>query len=145
MADPTWYTPVCDRVLAKMQMWFQLYERGEESASRKWVTMNARVVDRVTMYAHRLKFKPLEIDHLIRLLDALCEHKELAEDFRKVRNGMQRGRLHPGGEYEVVLNFYKADVAEILDVLMRAKSGNLKTLDQVVKEQTESGKGMFEV
>lgn len=145
MADPTWYLPVCDIVLAKVQRWLTHYERGDESASRKYVTMNARLIDMPTKYAHRMKFKPIEIDHLIRLMDALCEHKELVEDFRKVRAGMQRGRLHPGGYYEVVLNFYKQDVAEILEALIRAKTGKLKTLEQVTKENTESGKGMFEV
>ena len=143
--DATWFVPVCDAVMAKVQHWLNAYERGEESADRKFVTMNGRIVDRVTMYAHKLLLKPLEVDHLVRLLNALAEHQELTADFRKVRAGMMRGRLHPGGFYEVTLNFYKQDVAEILDVLKRAKSGKLKTLDQLVKERTDEGKGVFEV
>jgi hypothetical protein len=143
--DPTWYRPVCDILLAKMQRWFDMYERGDEAASRKFVTMNGRIVDKVTMYAHRMQFKPLEIDHLIRLLHALAEHQELTIDFTKVRHGMKYGRLYPGGFYEVTLNFYKQDIAEILDVLQRAKSGKLKTVSDVAKEQAESGKGAFEL
>lgn len=143
--DPTWYVPVCDRVLAKVQLWFDIYDRGDESASRKWITMNARIVDRTTMYAHRIKWKATELDHLIRLLDALAEHQELTSDFKRVREGLHHGRLLPNGEREVVLNFYKADVAEVLDVLRRAKSGKLLTLDQTAQKQTEAGKGMFEI
>ena len=52
--DPTWYRPVCDILLAKMQRWFDMYERGDEAASRKFVTMNGRIVNKVTMYAHRM-------------------------------------------------------------------------------------------
>jgi hypothetical protein len=142
--DPTWYRPVCDILLAKMQRWFDMYERGDEAASRKFVTMNGRIVDKVTMYAHRMQFKPLEIDHLVRLLHALAEHQELAADFRKVRDGWHRGHLLPGGERVLTLNFYKQDIAEILDVLIRAKTQR-KTVAETAKEQAESGKGAFEL
>lgn len=143
--DPTWYTPVCDHVLTKVTRWFQMYERGEEAASRKYVTINGRVVDRVTRYAHRLRFKRVEIDHLVRILDALLETPELVEDFKKVQANLTRGRLIPGGEYEVVLNFYKEDIAEIINALRRAKTGKLKTIEQVANEQADAGKGMFEL
>jgi hypothetical protein len=145
MADPTWYVPVCDRILAKIQLWHDLYDRGEEAASRKWMTPNARIVDRTVKFGHRLKFKTQEIDHLVRILDALAEHKELADDFRRVRAGMKQGRLHPGGEYEIKLAFYKEDLVEILDALRRSKSGKYKTLTQVAEEHAKTGKGMFEV
>jgi hypothetical protein len=143
--DPTWYTPVCDVLLAKISRWLELYERGDESASRPFVTLNGRVVDRVTMYAHRIRFKTQEIDHLVRLLHALAEHQELTSDFTRVRQGMTKLKLVPGGEYEVPLNFYKQDVMEILDVLVRAKTGRLKTVEQTAKEQADAGKGMFEL
>jgi precorrin isomerase len=144
VADATWYRPVCDVVLAKIERWHKMYERGDESADRDYVTMNARVVKVVTMYAHRLRFKKNELDHLVRIMDALCEHKQLVADFMKVRDGLIRGRLVPGGEHEVVLNFYKQDIEEILDALRRAKTGKLKTMEQVAKEQADAGKGMFE-
>jgi precorrin isomerase len=137
--DIKWYRPVCDTLLAKIQLWLNQYDRGKESATRQWISQNARIVDVVTMRAHTLRFKPLEIDHLIRLLDALAEHKELAADFQAVRDGMHRGRLFPGGDREVILNFYK----EMLDVLIKAKTGK-KTIAEVAKEQSDAGKGMFE-
>ena len=61
------------------------------------------------------------------------------------RQGMTKLKLVPGGEYEVTLNFFKQDVAEILDVLTRARSGKLQTIEQIAVEQKQSGKGMFEV
>ena len=136
---------MCDTLIAKISTWLQMYERGDESASRPFVTLNGRIVDRVTMYAHRIRFKTQEIDHLIRLLHALAEHQELTADFTRVRQGMTKLKLVPGGEYEVTLNFFKQDVAEILDVLTRAKTGRLKTVEQTAKEQADAGKGMFEV
>jgi hypothetical protein len=136
---------MCDTLMAKISTWLQMYERGDESASRPFVTLNGRIVDRVTMYAHRIRFKTQEIDHLVRLLHALAEHQELTADFTKVRQGMTKLKLVPGGEYEIPLNFYKQDVVEILDVLIRAKTGRLKTVEQSAAEQAESGKGMFEV
>ena len=58
---------MCDTLMAKIATWLQMYERGDESASRPFVTLNGRIVDRVTMYAHRIRFKTQEIDHLVRL------------------------------------------------------------------------------
>ena len=136
---------MCYTLMAKIATWLQMYERGDESASRPFVTLNGRIVDRVTMYAHRIRFKTQEIDHLVRLLHALAEHQELTADFARVRKGMTNGRLVPGGEYEVTLNFGKQDVQELLDVLIRAKTGRLKTIEQIATEQTDAGKGMFEV
>lgn len=142
--DPTWYRPVCDVVEAKIKHWFDFYERGEESGSRPWITMNGRIVDRITRYAHKLAFKPFEVDHLVRLLDALAEHPELADDFRTVRKCLANGQPIRNGEYIVTLNFAKADVLEILNVLIRARTGKLKTIEQITTEQTAAGKGIFE-
>ena len=130
---------MCDTLMAKIATWLQMYERGDESASRPFVTLNGRIVDRVTMYAHRIRFKTQEIDHLVRLLHALAEHQELTADFTRVRQGMTKLKLVPGGEYEVTLNFFKQDVAEILDVLTRARSGKLQTIEQIAVEQKQSG------
>src|ERR1035437_2046941 len=102
---------MCDTLMAKIATWLQMYERGDESASRPFVTLNGRIVDRVTMYAYRIRFKTQEIDHLVRLLHALAEHQELTSDFTRVRQGMTKLKLVPGGEYEVTLNFFKQDVA----------------------------------
>ena len=89
---------MCDTLIAKISTWLQMYERGDESASRPFVTLNGRIVDRVTMYAHRIRFKTQEIDHLVRLLHALAEHQELTSDFTRVRQGMTKLKLVPGGE-----------------------------------------------
>jgi hypothetical protein len=143
--DVTWYTPVCDNVLRKIANWYFTYRRGDPAASRPWVNMDGRVVDRVTKYANRIRFKPNELDHLIRILDALAKTRELVDFYRKVRGGLKRGKLLPGGEYEVILDAYIQDVEETLEALVRAKTGRLQSIEDIAKEQMSKGKMPFEV
>jgi hypothetical protein len=145
MADAAWFTPICDNLLKKIWVWYANYFLGKESASRKWMAMNGLIVDRTTKFAHQVRFKPAEIAHLVRILDALAPTRGLVEDFRKVEQGLRRGRLCPGGEYEVTLNFYRADVLEVLQSLIRAKTGRLKTIEDFAKEQGKEGKDIFEL
>ncbi len=143
--DAMWYSPVCDDVLRKVIAWYVHYRRGDPAATRAWVSMDGRVVDRVTRWANRIRFKPNELDHLIRILDALAPTPELVDFFRKVRAGLKSGKLLPGGEYEVILNAYIQDVEETLQALLRAKTGKLKSIQDLVKEQIDQGKSPFEV
>jgi len=138
--DPTWYSPICDSVIQKIYSWYVHYNRGDPSADRPWVNIEGRVVDRITKYAHRIRFKPAELDHLIRILDALATTPELVDYFRFVRNGIRRGKLLPGGEYEIVLNAYKKDVEETLTALIKAKTGRTTDIADTVKKQVEAGK-----
>ncbi len=141
--DTTWYTPVCDDLLRKVANWYLTYRRGDPAASRPWINMSGRTVDRVTKYANRIRFKPNELDHLIRILDALAKTRELVDFYRKVKAGLRRGKLLPGGEYEVILDAYPQDVEETLEALVRAKTGKLKSIDDIAKEQMEQGKMPF--
>jgi hypothetical protein len=143
--DVMWYSPVCDDVLRKIVNWYIHYRRGDPAATRPWVNMDGKVVDRITQWANRIRFKPKELDHLIRILDALAPTPELVVFFRKVRAGLKHGKLLPGGEYEVILNAYIQDVEETLQSLLRAKTGKLKSIQDIVKEQTDKGKSPFEV
>lgn len=140
MADATWFKPICDDVLKKIWNWYCTYETGDPSASRPFVNMEGRTVDRTTRWANRIRFKPKELDHLIRLVDALAKTRELLLFYTKIREGLRRGRLLPGGEYEVVVDAYKQDVEETLSVLVRAKTGKLKTIEDLAKEGMEQGK-----
>jgi hypothetical protein len=145
-SDPTWYTPVCDDVLRKIFMWHSRYNSGDPSATRPFVELNGRVVDKVTRVANRIRFKPNELDHLIRILDALTPTRELVDFYRKIRQNIKsRGHLVAGGEYEVIIDAYLQDAEETLKTLVRAKTGKLKTIDELVKERTEQGKMPFEV
>jgi hypothetical protein len=127
-------------VIRKVFLWHANYKRGDPSASRGWINIEGRVVDKVTKYANRVRFKPAELDHLIRILDALAPTRELVEYFRAVRKGIRRGKLLPGGEYEIVLNAYKQDVEETLNALVKAKTGRTNNIADIVKEQVEQGK-----
>lgn len=141
--DASWYQPICDDVLRKVYRWLCYYHRGDVSASRKWMGMDGRIVDRITKHANVVRFTPTELDHLVRILDALATTRELVDYFRTVRKGIRRGKLMPGGEYEVVLNAYKQDVEETLTVLIRAKTGRTTNLADVAKEQIAAGKPPF--
>ena len=143
--DVMWYSPVCDDILRKVIAWYVHYRRGDPAATRAWVSLDGRVVDKVTRWANRIRFKPNELDHLIRILDALAPTPALVDFFRKVRAGLKCGKLLPGGEYEVILNAYIQDVEETLQALLRAKTGQLKSIEDLVKEQTDQGKSPFEV
>lgn len=143
--DVMWYSPVCDDVLRKVIAWYVHYRRGDPAATRAWVSLDGRVVDKVTRWANRIRFKPNELDHLIRILDALAPTPALVDFFRTVKAGLKRGKLLPGGEYEIILNTYVQDVEETLQALLRAKTGKLQTIEDLVKEQTAQGKSPFEV
>jgi len=138
--DATWYSPVCDDVLRKIYVWYACYSRGDPSATRQWMNLDGRIIDRTTSYANPVRFKPFELDHLIRILDALAPTRELVEYFRRVRKGIRlRGKLLPGGEYEVVLNAYRQDVEETLTALIKAKTGETTNISDTVKERTDKG------
>lgn len=144
-SDVAWYTPVCDDVLRKIANWYITYRRGDPAASRPWVNLDGRVVDKVTKYANRIRFKPNELDHLIRIMDALAKTRELVTFYRKVRASLKRGKFLPGGEYEVILDAYPQDVEETLQALIRAKTRKLRTIEDIAKEQMAKGKTPFEV
>ncbi len=144
-----WFTPVCDIVLRKIAIWWAQYTRGDPSADRPFMSMDGKVIDKITRFANRLKFTDNELGHLVRVLDSVApadplnSERMLVEYFRKIKDGAKRGQLLPGGEREVVLDAYKQDVEEVLRMLVRAKTGELKTMDDFVKEQTETGESPF--
>ena len=144
MPDATWYKPVCDDALRKIFIWYSQYHRGDPSASRPWVNMDGRVIDKVTRYANKVRFKPAELDHIVRILDAITPTRELVDYFRVVQKGLRKGKLLPGGEYEVVLNAYRQDAEETLRSLLRAKTGRITEIADVVKEQVEQGKSPWD-
>ena len=110
------------------------------------MSLNGRVVDKPTRYANRLRFKVNELNHMIRILEAMDVNPELIKFYQKIRSEItKRGRLIPGGEYEVVLDAYHADVEETLKALIKAKTGITVSISDIVKQQQEQGKAPFEV
>jgi hypothetical protein len=144
--DATWAVPVCDDLLRKVIAWYINYEKGDPSADRPYISKNGRVVNKVTRWANRFRFKPNELNHLIRILDALTPTRELVDYFKLVQKGLRNSVLIPGGEYEVVLECHPEDVKETLQTLLYAKTGKPQSLDEVIKQTpVEEGKSPFEV
>ena len=135
-----WFTPVCDTLLQTVAHWLATYERGEVYASRKWLGRDG-VVDRPTCYAHRLAFRPNELQHLLNILTHLTPKSEVLADIGELQAGLRRGRLLPGGKYVVTVAFYKQDIQEIYDALVRARAGETAPLDAPKSD----GKELFEV
>lgn len=143
--DSLWFTPVCDDLLKTVAHWHARYDQGEIESDRKWLNLDGVVIDRPTRYAHRLAFRPVEIQHLLRIMTALAPTSEVTKEITKLHGGLKRGRLLPGGKYLVTVAYWKEDVAEILEALIRAKTGQLETFDQLIKKQKQDGKELFEV
>jgi hypothetical protein len=149
--DLTWYTPVCDTVLKKIYRWGTNYHQGDPSADRPFMNMNGRITDRITRHANVLRFTQNEIDHLVRLLDAVASDDPLSTErllvnhVEGIQAGLKKGKLLPGGEYEIVLDDYLQDVMELFNMLVRAKNGVSKTVGDLAQENIKQGKSPFEL
>lgn len=139
-----WYSPICDRVLTKIVMWLSRYEQGEVAASRPFMTLDGFTVDRPTLYGHKIAWKPVEMQHLVRLIEEVTPKAEYLPDLKKVQANLKHGRLLPGGEYLVTIAFYRQDLLTIYETLMKAKTGVL-TVAETAAKQKDQGKDLFEL
>jgi len=150
-----WFKPVCDDLLGKIHRWWVNYERGEIFSTREWLDREGNKVDKPTRYAYRIPFRPLEIQHLVSILEALAPANSLTKDMKELHESMKhrfinlnlknRPRLLPTGEWMVTLAWYKADIEEVLTLLLEAKSGKSRTIESLTEQQKEQGKDLFEV
>jgi hypothetical protein len=150
-----WFKPVCDDLLGKIHGWWVNYERGEIFSTREWLDREGNKVDKPTRYAYRIPFRPLEVQHLVSILEALAPTNSLTKDMKELHESMKhrfinlnlknRPRLLPTGEWMVTLAWYKADIEEVLTLLLEAKSGKSQTIESLAEQQKEQGKDLFEV
>jgi hypothetical protein len=150
-----WFKPVCDDLLGKIHRWWVNYERGEIFSTREWLDREGNKVDKPTRYAYRIPFRPLEIQHLVSILEALAPTNSLTKDMKELHESMKhrftnlnlknRPRLLPTGVWMVTLAWYKADIEEVLTLLLEAKSGKSQTIESLAERQKEQGKDLFEV
>jgi hypothetical protein len=150
-----WFKPVCDDLLGKIHRWWVNYERGEIFSTREWLDREGNKVDKPTRYAYRIPFRPLEIQHLVSILEALAPANSLTKDMKELHESMKhrfihlnlknRPRLLPTGEWMVTLAWYKADIEEVLTLLLEARSGKSQTIESLAAQQKEQGKDLFEV
>ena len=104
-----WFKPVCDDLLGKIHRWWVNYERGEIFSTREWLDREGNKVDKPTRYAYRIPFRPLEIQHLVSILEALAPTNSLTKDMKELHESMKhrfinlnlknRPRLLPTGEW----------------------------------------------
>ena len=132
-----WYTPVCDNLLRKIGNWYFAYERSDVAATRKWVNPAGRVVYKPGPWANRIPFNPTELDHLIRILETTAKTPGLVDYYKGVKNGLKRGKLIPGEDYEVILNLRVEEVEETLQCLMKAKTGELMPIFDILHYAAE--------
>lgn len=150
-----WFTPVCDDLLKKMARWLAGYEMGEVYSTRDWIAMDGNKVDRPTRYLHRVAFKPVEWQHLTRIMETLAPKNELVKDLKAVEASMQRRftdmpvakrpRLLTNGEWLIPLAYWKQDLEEAVAALLRAKTGQTETMETIAEQQKKDGKELFEV
>jgi hypothetical protein len=149
-----WFRPACDTLLAKIQVWHDKYEKGEVYSTRDWLSPIGSVEKMPTRYLHRVPFHPVEFKHLIAIMKAGEAKNKLTVDLEKIWQSMQmrfsnvpftsRPKWMASGEWLVPMAYYKADVKELVDALLRARDGR-ETLEDLMKSQKEQGKGLFEV
>jgi hypothetical protein len=146
-AKSIWFAGICDRLLVKIQYWYNSYELGEVAATREYCDeITGKIYPKPTVYAVRLPWKLTELDHLSRIVMILRPNTPLSEEIAGLRNIWAKGIMAPSGERILTLIFRKEQVKELLDLLMQAKtSKEVKKVDDVIKEQQEQGKDLFEV
>jgi hypothetical protein len=140
-----WFTPVCEDLLRTLAVVHADYERGEVESTRPWLNLDGVIVDRPTRYAHRVAFKPVELQHLLTIMQMLAPASDVTKEVVKLHAGLRRGRLLPGGKYLVTIAYWKQDLREILEILLRARNGETEPIDQALAKQKQSGKDLFEV
>lgn len=140
-----WFTPVCDDLLRTIAIWYASYERGDVESDRKWLNLDGVIVNRPTRYAHQLTFKPIELVYLVRIMTALAPKSEVTAEVTKLQAGLRRGQLLPGGAYRITVAYWKEDIQEILEALVRAKRGETEPFDLTLEKQKRDGKELFEV
>lgn len=139
-----WFSPICDNVLTKIVLWLSKYEQGEVAATRDWVNLDGVVVKRPTMYGHAIAWKPIELQHLVRIVEALEPKADILPELKKLQANIKKGQLIPGGQYLVRIAYHRQDIEKIFEILMKAKTGR-QTIAETATQQKEQGKDLFEL
>lgn len=160
-ASPLWFAGICDELLTKVAIWDQAYWVGEVHSTRQFLELDGRIVDKPTKIAHELPLREIELDHMIRILEAMRPESQLLGEFQDIKKIWKYGKpvrgfrfmksywsrfTLPQGIHRVItIAFYPEHVKEVLNTLLEAKTGQkVATIDAVVEKQKESGKDLFE-
>jgi hypothetical protein len=144
MPNPLWFTGVCDALLYKVQLWYLRYEQGVACKDADFLTSEGQVVKKPTMYACKVALTWNELEHLERILLAVCPRDPLTAEVCGIRKIWKQGRLLPGNQRIMTLAFYASHVQQILQTLQQAKQGQVESIDAYIAAQKQAGKGPFE-
>jgi hypothetical protein len=129
-----WFSPICDIVLAKVELWRQHYERGEVSATCPYHDPVKGIVDAPTRYAHQIPWTPQEMDYLVRMVEDYCPNQALAEEVKCLKDILLKGKMMSGGVRLITLNFYPEHLDQMLESIREAKVGRTRTIDDFKSE-----------
>jgi hypothetical protein len=166
---PLWYAGVCDDLYQKIAIWQHVYWHGMIHSTRQFVekigrsedNIGLRIVDKPVKIAHQIPFREIELDNLIRILQALRPNTPMVDEWKTIRSLWKNGKpvvgrtynrsywakvLLPQGLHRVLtVVFYDEHVKELLDILSEAKTGQkAATLDIITAERQAEGKDIFE-
>ena len=149
-----WFRPACDHLLAKMQIWHDKYEKGSVYSTRDWLSQVGAVEKVPTRYMHKVPFTPTEFKYLVSLMQEMEPKNKLTADLAKIGEAMaarftgmplaSRPKWLLSGEWIIPLAYYRTDVKEIVDALIRARD-NRQSMEEIQKNKKDEGKALFEV
>lgn len=144
MAGQLWFAGICDAVLARLQAWYQHYDRGEIHSTRPFLNHDGNIVDVVQKREHRVPWKKMELERLYQILLALRPKSPLVPDVKKLLDNIDRCPLGNGGYRIAPLIYYRDDVKELIDAMVEAKQGKTETVESILEEAKSSGKSLWE-
>ena len=150
-----WFKPVCDDLLGKIHRWWVNYERGEIFSTREWLDREGNKVDKLNTLCLQDTLQAFG-DPAPGLDPGGLGASELADQGhegspRKHEAPLQQSAskewyvLLATGEWVITLAWYKADIEEVLTLLLEAKSGKSQTVESLAEQQKAQGKELFEV
>jgi hypothetical protein len=129
-----WFSPVCDRVLAKLKIWRENYTRGEVESTCKFNT-GFEIVDQPVRYMHRIAWSIHEFDHLVRVMEAICQNKALVDELKLIRKEkLPVGQIAIGGTRVVSIAFYPEYIDLMIKLMVEARDGKTKTMAEEIEE-----------
>lgn len=146
MSLPLWYSGVCDRILFKVNLWDEHYDQGAVYATRSFFDESQGVIDIPTVRRHEVAWEPVELQHLVRILEKLRPKSRLLEYMIQQHNRLKKeGQLLPGGRYLIGMAIYHRDVKELLVVLNEAQGKKSKeSLSEFEKSKQGDSSGLWE-
>jgi hypothetical protein len=158
-----WFLGVCDELYRKIKLWDAFYwTGGDVHSTRQWLNpLNAQIEPKPTKMAHYIPFREIELDHLIRILEALRPNTPILEEWGKIRKLWKYGKSVQGYVYHksywsrvplpqgihkvLIIVFYEEHVKELIAILEEARTGQKSAaLEAAVEKAKQAGKELLE-